>query len=127
MGWRAGKESDSKNLDRNLQVARQLARHAEPVIKACAATLMWGLNKRGKVSERKLQKILACIGPHALKYKLIRQYLPASLTCRYSPCPSVCLSPAVDPVGLTFFANVSVSAIAAPFVGICFVGMCRYR
>ena len=41
----------------------------------------------------------------------------------YSPCPSVCLSPAVDPVGLTFFANVSVSAIAAP---VCWYLLCWY-
>jgi len=66
--WRAGKECDSKNLDRNLYAARQLVRDAEPVIKACAAAVMGHLNRRGKMSSRNLEKVLAQIRPHAHRY-----------------------------------------------------------
>lgn len=66
--WRAGKESDSKNLDRNLHTARLLVRDAEPVIKACAAAVMGHLNKRGKISSRNLEKVLTGMRPHAYRY-----------------------------------------------------------
>lgn len=66
--WRAGKESDSKNLDRNLHTARLLVRDAEPVIKACASALMGRLNRSGKISSRNLYKVLTFVRPHAQEH-----------------------------------------------------------
>ena len=65
---RGGKGEDAENFDRNLTIARRFVLDAEPVIKACAAAVMWGVNKRGKLPTAKLHKIMDYIRPHALKH-----------------------------------------------------------
>ena len=48
------------------------------------------------------------------KRKVKRQYLPFAVTCRYSPCPSLCLSHVGLPQCLMFATKVASSAILLP-------------